>query len=197
MNSQRFTNVGGAGRGMNNMNQNFIQFIYQSLSQSQQNDGPFTSWRAPFSIQERAAQIKILFDSLRMLGSTVDTKRSLDIALAFERKQFIQSPTQEAYKHSIHEKLASIRDQRQQQVATASATAATANGMPKSSAPPMINGFPQMGAANQTMNFQQQQGMQPSPMLPQMQQPSSMNVSRIMNFSLEFVRQSALMFTSK
>lgn len=187
MNPQQFANMGGMGRGMPNMNMgmgmnsngqnkqpNFLQFIYQSLTQSQQNDGPFTGWRGALSIQERAAQIKILFDSLRMLGSTVDTKRSLDIALAFERKQFMQSSTQDAYKHSIHEKLASIRDQRQQQVTTA------ANGMPNASGPPngMMNGFPQMGGANQNMNFPQQQGMQPSSMLPQMQQQASMNVSR-------------------
>ncbi|KAK5951853.1 hypothetical protein OHC33_007145 [Knufia fluminis] len=182
--------MGGMGRGMPNMNMgmgmnsngqnkqpNFLQFIYQSLTQSQQNDGPFTGWRGALSIQERAAQIKILFDSLRMLGSTVDTKRSLDIALAFERKQFMQSSTQDAYKHSIHEKLASIRDQRQQQVTTA------ANGMPNASGPPngMMNGFPQMGGANQNMNFPQQQGMQPSSMLPQMQQQPSMNPTQPLN----------------
>lgn len=169
------------GMGMNSMNPNmpqqrpppFLAIIYQSLTQSQQHDGPFQGWRANMSIQERAAQIKVVFDSLRMLGGQSDTRHSLDIALAFERKQFSQSQTQEAYKQSIHDKLAEIRDKRQQQV----------NGMPNNmmqqpimSTPNMAQRQPQMQPGMpQNMNFGQQSMVQQSPMVGSMQQqPQSM-----------------------
>lgn len=194
---QQFTNMAGMGRGMpnvnmmqnmgismpmNNMNPqmpkaqqpNFLQFIYQNLSNNNNNDGPFTGWQANIGHQERAGQIKILFDSLRMLGATTDTKRSLDIAIAFERKQFTQSPSLEAYKKSIHEKLAGIRDQRQQAVQVA------ANGGVVNQANSMGANMAQMPGMNPNMNtFPQQPGAQANMVQNQMQNPAMMNVSRL------------------
>lgn len=91
----------------------YITFIYQSLAQQQQQDGPPQGWRASVTTQERAAQIKLLFDSLRMLGQPQDIKRSLDIALAFEKKQFTQCQSHDHYKEEMRQKLSNIRDQRQ------------------------------------------------------------------------------------
>lgn len=193
---QNMQNMGGMGRGMPNMNMNmnmnmamngmnpnmgqqkgpnFLSIIYQNLTQSQNQDGPLQGWRAGITIQERAGQIKILFDSLRMLTSTVDVKRSLDIALAFERKQFMSSATQEAYKQSIHEKLASIRDQRQQHVNANNGVASGNMQMGGNAA--FQQQQPQMSQMNQAMNFNQQ-AMQPSPMMSQMPNQQSINVSR-------------------
>lgn len=193
MNPQQFQNMGGMGRGMPNMNMNmgmnnvnpnmaqqkgppnFLQIIYQNLTQSQNVDGPFQGWRQGVSIQERAGQIRLLFDSLRMLSNTNDIVRSLDIALAFERKQFVSSATLEAYKQSIREKLFSIRDQRQQNV--------NANtNLPPGNMPMVQNaGFQQqqqptqqqVSQMGQAMNFGQP-GIAPSPMMPGLQ---NMNVS--------------------
>ena len=196
MNPQAFGNMGGMGRGMpnmgmmggntgvgmgmNNMNQsvpqqkgpNFLAIIYQTLTTSQSQDGPLQGWRQQVAIQDRAAQIKILFDNLRLLGTQVDTKRSLDIALAFERRQFSSTASMEAYKKSIHDKLASIRDQRQQQV----------NGNNPGQAGMMMNSSmsqPQMQQQQMNMDGGMvfPQAMQPSPMGGQM--PQSMNVSLI------------------
>lgn len=189
---------GGAGRGMPNMNMgmgmgmgmnmnmnqnmqqpkgpNFLAIIYQNLSASQGQDGPFTGWRNHVSIQERAGQVKILFDSLRMLGQAVDIRRSLDIAVAFERRQFLQSASLEAYKQSLHEKLSSIRDQRQHQAQV------SANNMPNNMQ--MMNPTfqqaqqqPQMNQMTPNMNFQQPNNMQPSPSFNPMIQQRPMNVS--------------------
>lgn len=195
---------GGAGRGMPNMNMgmnmgmgmnpnmqqpkgpNFLGMIYQNLSASQGQDGPFTGWRSHVAIQERAGQVKILFDSLRMLGSTVDIRRSLDIAVAFERRQFLQSTSLEAYKQSLHDKLSSIRDQRQQQAQV------SANNMPNNMQ--MMNPAfqqaqqqPQMNQMTPNMNFQQPAAMQPSPAFNPMVQQRPMNVSLFVGARLRSV----------
>lgn len=182
----------GMGNNMNmNMNPNmqqqqrgpnFLGMIYQNLTASQGQDGPFTGWRSHVSIQERAGQVKILFDSLRMLGAAVDIRRSLDIAVAFERRQFLQSASLEAYKQSLHEKLSSIRDQRQHQAQV------SANAMPNNMQ--MMNPAfqqaqqqqqqqqqPQMNQMTPNMNLQQPSAMQPTPSFNPMVQQRPMNVS--------------------
>lgn len=202
MNPNNFQNMGGMGMGMgmNPVNQNmaqqrgppnFISIIYQNLSQSQNLDGPFQGWRQGVSNQERAGQIKLLFDSLRMLSSTNDIVRSLDIALAFERKQFISSATQEAYKQSIREKLFSIKDQRQQYV-NANLPAGNMQ-MPQNAAfqhQQQQSMQPQAPQMAQAMNFNQQ-GMQPSPMVNQMPGQQNMNVSKTLHISQQ---DSSLLF---
>lgn len=184
MNMNMNMNMGmGMGMGMNmNMNPNmpqqkgpnFHNIIYQNLQASQQQDGPFSGWRSQVPILERASQVKILFDSLRMLGEGVDIRRSLDIAVAFERRQFLQSTSLETYKQSLHEKLSSIRDQRQQQ-----AVAAVSN-MPNNMQMmnPAFQQAQQQAPMNQmtpNMNFQQPSGMQPSPSFNPMIQQRAMN----------------------
>lgn len=142
MNNMNMGNMGMMGAnmgmpgGMNNMSNTgmqqqqqqqqrappYINFIYQSLAQQQQQEGPAQGWRVSVTAQERAAQIKLLFDSLRMLGQPQDTRRSLDIAIAFEKKQFLQCQSHDHYKEQMRQKLSNIRDQRQ--------VAANNNGMP-------------------------------------------------------------------
>lgn len=138
MNNMNMGNMGmmggnmGMPGAMNNMQQQqqqqqqrapqYITFIYQNLAHQQQQDGPPQGWRQSVTTQERAAQIKLLFDSLRMLGQPQDTRRSLDIALAFEKKQFTQCQNHDHYKDEMRQKLSNIRDQRQ--------VAANNNGMP-------------------------------------------------------------------
>lgn len=179
-------NMGG-NNGMNGINPNvqqqrgpnFLSIIYQSLTASQQQDGPFQGWRQQVNIQDRAAQIKILFDSLRVLAGSNDIRRSLDIALAFERKRWNESPSQEAYKQAIHEKLSSIRDQRQQMAQNA------VNGMQNSALNTLIQnqgqnmqGLQMPANVGQNLNFSNgQPNMQQSPMMPQVQQQQTMNVS--------------------
>lgn len=173
---------------------NFLGMIYQNLTASQGQDGPFTGWRSHVSIQERAGQVKILFDSLRMLGAAVDIRRSLDIAVAFERRQFLQSASLEAYKQSLHEKLSSIRDQRQHQAQV------SANSMPNNMQ--MMNPAfqqaqqqqPQMNQMTPNMNFQQPSTMQPTPSLNPMVQQRPMNVSLHHRTSLS--KSSATHYTS-
>lgn len=157
----------------------FQKIIYQSLQSESQQHGPYTGWKKEISLQERGAQIKVLFDSLRMLGAQVDGSKSLNIALMFERKQFNDSQTREDYHRSIHEKLASIRDQRQRQLD--SQTNQNLNQQQQQ---------PQQTPQAQNMNLQQQQqqqqrfqqqnmqnGVNQSPMVNQMNALSNMTVS--------------------
>lgn len=208
MNPQQFGNMGAMGRGMpgmmnnnqgmgmnmagnnvmNGMNPNvqqrqsgpdFLSIIYQSLTASQQEDGQVQGWRANVNLRDRAAQIKILFDSLRVLAQSNDIRRSLDIALAFERKRWNESPSQEAYKQAIHEKLSSIRDQRQQMAQNG------LNGMQNAGLNTLIQnqgqnmqGLQMPNNVGQNLNFANgQPNMQQSPMMPQGQQQQPMNVS--------------------
>lgn len=150
----------------------YLQFIYQNLQVSTQQDGPFTGWQAGVTHQDRAAQIKILFDSLRMLGPA-DTKRSLDIALAFERQQFTKSPSVDAYKQSIHDKLAGIRDQRQQAANNANNAGvnnAMTAGMQQMGGVPNMPGFSQSAQAAGMMQgvMPNQKNMNVSSLHPQM-----------------------------
>jgi len=185
MNPQQFQQNMGMGRGMPNgnmqqanannaMGMQAQKYIFQSLAR----DGPFTGWQTDVPIQERAGQVKLLVDSLRLLGQPVEMPRAIDVALSFERKEFAQSPTKEDYRRQCNEKLAKIRDQRQQNVVRAN----TASGMTNMQ---MINpNFQQqMQQMNQNMGFPQQQqpDMHASPMINQHQGQQNISQAQTMN----------------
>ncbi|KIX06297.1 uncharacterized protein Z518_04272 [Rhinocladiella mackenziei CBS 650.93] len=88
------------------------QHIFEMLNAQ----GPFTGWQANVHVRERAAQIKLLVDSLRLVRPPVDLPRAIEVALQFERKCFTQSTSREDYIRECSEKLGRIRDQRAQQM---------------------------------------------------------------------------------
>jgi KIX domain len=102
----------------NNMGHPQIQrHIFTTL----QNQGPFSGWQATVNVNERAAQVKLLVDSLRLVRPPVEPPRALDVALQFERKCFSQSTSRDEYYRECSEKLGKIRDQRAQQMNQAAA----------------------------------------------------------------------------
>ncbi|KAG9793388.1 hypothetical protein ABEF93_002141 [Exophiala dermatitidis] len=110
--------------------------------------GPFSGWQANVQIKERAAQIKLLVDSLRLVRPPVELPRAIEVALQFERKCFTQCASKEDYIRECSEKLGRIRDQRAQQMNQGAA------GMMQN----MPMGMP--NAQMQNQNMQQMQQMQ-------------------------------------
>lgn len=162
----------------------FTRYIYATLTQQNNTNPPQLGWKKEITLQERARQIKCLFDSLRMLSSAVDLKHSLDVAITFETKQFQTSATREQYQHSIHEKLARIRDERQNQINNASAAANNpmANS-PANTRGPALQQAQQQLSQMQNLSFQHQMqqaaqaGMQQAVMSNQMNAQSTISVS--------------------
>ena len=79
------------------------------LKRSESAEGPLAGWQAGFAIDSRALWVGLLLDLLRMFGSSVDLDRSIDISLAFERKQFMESSIVDDYRESTRQKLGTIR----------------------------------------------------------------------------------------
>src|SRR5271154_4603114 len=171
MNPARFQNAGGMGRATpNNMQINTQgaltpisagRFIIQTLH----GQGPFSGWQATVPNEQRAQQVKLLVDSLRLLRPVIDYSQVVHVAINFELKAFMQSGNREQYIASCQEKLARIRDQRQQQVNPGD------HGGQHTNMNPM-----QMQQMNPNMMFppQPQQQMQASPMVNPQRVPQNM-----------------------
>jgi len=101
----------------------------------------------------------------------------------------MSSATQEAYKQSIHEKLASIRDQRQQHLNANSGMPVGNMQMGGNAVFQQQQPQSQMPQMNQAMNFNPQT-MQPSSMMNQMPNQQNMNVSCDRKGSLSLYCQS-------
>jgi len=156
----------GGGQMNNGPNPQVQHHILQAL----QAQGPFTGWQASVNIRERAGQIKLLVDSLRLVRPPVDPPRAIEVALQFERKCFTQSASKEDYIRECSEKLGRIRDQRAHQAA--------AGGMQGMQMP--NQNFQQFQQLNQNMSQNMnvpphlQQQMQGSPMFNQQRGPQPM-----------------------
>ncbi|EXJ64275.1 hypothetical protein A1O7_00611 [Cladophialophora yegresii CBS 114405] len=147
------------------------QYIFDQLN----SQGPFAGWQANVHIRERAGQIKLLVDSLRLVRPPVELTRAIEVALQFERKCFTQSLSREDYVRECSEKLGRIRDQRAQQMNQSAA--GVMQGMQGMQIPNQ-NFMPQMQANQQMQNGiglpphlqqQMQQGMRSSPVFNQPQ----------------------------
>jgi hypothetical protein len=92
--------------------------LHRQIFQALQSQGSFSGWQAAVPLQERAAQIRQLVDSLRLVRPPVDPNRAVDVAIQFERKSFAQSANKEDYIRECNEKLARIRDERARQFAS-------------------------------------------------------------------------------
>jgi hypothetical protein len=168
MNPAQFQNMGpGAGGMPNNMlqqqqmravpnltPQQIQRIIVQNLTQhtqSLQAQGKFVGWHSTMQIEQRAGQVKLLIDSLRLIQPVVAYDQAINVALTFEQKAFSQEPSRERYLATIKEKLSRIQDTRASQVQSQS------------------NNLQQMMQPGQNMAFNPhlQQQMQPSSMVPQ------------------------------
>ncbi|KAJ9607363.1 hypothetical protein H2200_008436 [Cladophialophora chaetospira] len=147
------------------------QYIFDQLN----SQGPFAGWQANVHIRERAGQIKLLVDSLRLVRPPVELSRAIEVALQFERKCFTQSSSREDYVRECSEKLGRIRDQRVQQMSQSGTGVMQA--MPGMQMPNQ-NFMPQMPNNQQLQNNmgmppqlqqQMQQGMRNSPAFNQSQ----------------------------
>src|SRR3954447_18397332 len=168
MNPQHLQNGAGMGRGMppntqqmqqgSQQNNNMQRYIISSLQQQ----GPFSGWQATITVDQRAMQVRLLIDSLRLIKPTIELVRTVQVALSFEQKAFHQSQSLDAYVSMCKEKLSQIHDTRQQQQNTANVQ----------NAPHQINAMQQMPQAQpmqqmgQNLNFpaQLQHQMQASPL---------------------------------
>ena len=175
MNPAQFQNMGAMGAGVPNSmqqqmransnlsSQHIQRHISQSLlahSQSLQQHGKFTGWHNSVPIEQRAAQVKLLIDSLRLIQPVVAYEQAIKVALTFEQKAFSQEPTKEKYFATIKEKLSRIQDTRASQVQNQS------------------NNLQQMMQSGQNMSFNPQfQQMQPSPMMAQSMPQGQQNLS--------------------
>lgn len=148
-------------QGMGQQNAGHPQ-IQKHIFTTLQSQGPFSGWQATVNPNERAAQVKLLVDSLRLVRPPVELPRALEVALQFERKCFSQSGSKDEYWRECSEKLGKIRDQRAQQM-----NQAAANNMQGMQGMQMNQNFPmQMG---QNMENMGQQNMAPNMGMPNMQ----------------------------
>ncbi len=162
------------------------QYIFDQLN----SQGPFAGWQANVHIRERAGQIKLLVDSLRLVRPPVELTRAIEVALQFERKCFTQASSREDYVRECSEKLGRIRDQRVQQMNQTGAGAGP-GAMPGMQGMQMPNqNFMSQMQANQQM--QNNMGMPPQ-MQQQMQQ--GMRNSPAFNQPQPMMNQSQLMAT--
>lgn len=135
--------------------------IHRQIIQNLQSQGPFSGWQASVPIPERAAQIRQLVDSLRLVRPPVEPPKAAEVAIQFERKAFAQSASKEDYIRECNDKLARIRDQRAQQMNVNGNMAMQQGGMPMQN-----QAFMQQMGQNMNVN----QGMAMSPAQQQMQQ---------------------------
>jgi hypothetical protein len=207
MNPAHLQNGLAMGRGMppnvpqmqqaQNQNNNMQRHIITSL----QGQGPFSGWQATITVEQRAIQVKLLIDSLRLIKPVIELPRAVQVALSFEQKAFVQSSSLDAYVGMCKEKLGQIHDTRQQQQQN-SANAQNApnqnNAMQQMQQAQQVQQMQQMG---QNLNFppqlqhqmqasplpnqqrlqQQQQFQQQQLQLQQQQQHNSMNTGQAMN----------------
>ena len=170
VNPQQMGQMGGQQMPMQGMPQQanvghpqIQKYIFTTL----QGQGPFSGWQATVNVNERAAQVKLLVDSLRLVRPPVELPRALEVALQFERKCFSQSTGKEEYFRECSEKLGKIRDQRAQQMSQA------VNNMQGMQGMQMSNPNTQM-QISQNMMGQQNMQMNMPPNMQQMQQPQMM-----------------------
>ena len=206
MNPQHLQNGAGMGRGMppnmqqmqqgtQSQNSNMQRHIISSLQQQ----GPYSGWQATITVEQRAIQVRLLIDSLRLIKPIIELPRAVQVALSFEQKAFLQSQSLDAYVSMCKEKLGQIHDTRQQQQqnnANAQNPPNQNNAMQQMQQAQQMQQMQQMG---QNLNFppQLQHQMQASP-LPnqqrlqqqqfqqqqqqlQQQQQNSMNIGQTMN----------------
>jgi hypothetical protein len=98
-------------QGAQNHNNNLQRHIISSLQQQ----GPCSGWQATITVDQRAIQVRLLIDSLRLIKPVIELGRAVQVALSFEQKAFIQSQSLDAYVSMCKEKLNQIHDTRQQQ----------------------------------------------------------------------------------
>src|SRR2546421_4883690 len=168
MNPQHLQNGAGMGRGMPPNMQQMQQGSQQSnniqrhILSSLQQQGPFSGWQATITVDQRAMQVRLLIDSLRLIKPMIELGKAVQVALSFEQKAFIQSQSPDAYASMCKEKLGQIHDTRQQQQNSANAQ----NNPNQTNAMQQMQQAQQMQQMGQSLNFppQLQHQMQASPL---------------------------------
>ena len=165
--------------------------IQRHIFTTLQSQGPFSGWQATVSVNERAAQVKLLVDSLRLVRPPVELPRALEVALQFERKCFSQSSSKEEYVRECSEKLGKIRDQRAQQMSQAANNMQGMQGMQMQNQNfQMQMGQNMMGQQNMQMNMpQNMQQMQQPQMMPQRNMQNMQNPVQMMQNQQSFQGQ--------
>jgi hypothetical protein len=96
MNPEQFPNMRSIGGGISNpadpelTSQQIQRVILQSLTshtQSLQSQGKFIGWHQTVTLEQRAAQVKFLIDSLRLIQPVVAYHQAINVALTFERRR--------------------------------------------------------------------------------------------------------------
>jgi hypothetical protein len=156
------------GRGMPPNMQHMQQGSQQSntiqrhIISSLQQQGPYSGWQATITVDQRAIQVRLLIDSLRLIKPVIEVARAVQVALSFEQKAFIQSQSLDAYVSMCKEKLGQIQDTRQQQQNSVHAQ----NTPSQTNAMQQMQQAQQMQQMGQSLNFptQLQHQMQASPL---------------------------------
>ena len=172
MNPQQMNQMGGQQMPMQGMQQHTNvghPSIQKHIFNTLQSQGPFSGWQATVNVNERAAQIKLIVDSLRLVRPPVELVRALEVAIQFERKCFGQSSSKEEYIQECNDKLGKIRDQRAQQMSQGANNMQSMQGMQMPNQNfQMQMGQNMMGQQNMAMNMpQNMQQMQQSQMMAQ------------------------------
>ena len=98
-------------QGSQQSNNNMQRHIISALQQQ----GPYSGWQATITVDQRAIQVRLLIDSLRLIKPPIELGRAAQVAITFEQKAFIQNQSLDTYLSMCKEKLGQIHDTRQQQ----------------------------------------------------------------------------------
>jgi hypothetical protein len=93
-------------QGTHNQSNNMQRHIISSLQQQ----GPYSGWQATITVDQRAVQVRLLMDWLRLIKPVIELGRVVQVSLSFEQKAFDQSQSQDAYITMCLEKLDQIQE---------------------------------------------------------------------------------------
>jgi KIX domain len=150
-------------------NNTMQRYIISALQQQ----GPFSGWQATITVDQRAIQVRLLIDSLRLIKPVIELGRAVQVAISFEQKAFMQNQSLDAYVSICKDKLSQIHETRQQQQNSMNAQ----NAPNQTSSMQQMQQAQQMQQISQNPNFsaQQQQHQQ------HQQQQSSLNMGQAMD----------------
>jgi hypothetical protein len=97
--------------GTSSSNNTMQRHIISALQQQ----GPFSGWQATITVDQRAIQVRLFIDSLRLIKPMIELMRAVQVAISFERRAFMESQSLDAYVSMCKENLSRIHETRRQQ----------------------------------------------------------------------------------
>jgi KIX domain len=153
--------------------------VRRHIIASLQQQGPFAGWQATVTVDQRAMQVRLLVDSLRLIKPVIERGRAIQFAISFEQKAFIQNQSLDAYVSICKEKLSQIHETQQQQQSSVNAQ----------STPNQTSSMQQMQQAQQMQQIGQNLNL-PAPLQHQIQASPLPNQQRLQQ--LQFQQQQYL-----